>query len=72
MRTLATIAGIITPATAFAASTGRTDDSGIYVWAFLGFCALIIVAQALPAILMLFGIVKGVKARPEARVSVKS
>ncbi len=46
---------------AVAASTaGRTDHSGILVWTFLGFCALIVVAQLVPAVLMTFGIVKGV------------
>ena len=71
MRALATIAGIIAPATAFA-SEGRTDNSGMFVWIFLGFCALIIVAQALPAILMMVGAAKGMKARTEAKVTVKS
>jgi len=71
MRALATIAGIIAPATAFA-SSGRTDDSGIFVWVFLGFCALIIVAQALPAILMMVGAAKSVKAHTAAKVTVKS
>ncbi len=72
MKALATIIGIITPATAFAASAERTDNSGIFVWLFLGFCALIIVAQALPAILMLLGVTKGLRARTEARETVKS
>jgi hypothetical protein len=71
MKALATIAGIIAPATAFA-STGRTDNSGIFVWVFLGFCALIIVAQALPAVLMLLGVTKGLRAKTEARETVKS
>ncbi|WP_320056058.1 hypothetical protein [Desulfuromonas thiophila] len=44
---------------AFAASTaGRSDHSGILVWAFLGFCALIVVAQLLPALLVILGVVK--------------
>ena len=71
MRSLATIIGIIAPATAFA-SEGRTDNSGIFVWIFLGFCALIIVAQALPAILMLMGVTKGLRASSEEREIVKS
>lgn len=59
MRALATIMGIIAPATAFAASE-RVDDSGIFVWVFLGFCALIVVAQLIPAVLLMTGMVKGV------------
>ena len=40
---------------------GREDNSGLFVWIFLGFCALIIVAQLIPALLVLFGFAKGVK-----------
>ncbi|MDO3378853.1 hypothetical protein [Geoalkalibacter halelectricus] len=41
------------------AASGRTDHSGIVVWTFLGFCALIVVAQLLPAVLAMLGLVKG-------------
>ena len=58
MRVLTTIMGIIAPVTAFAAE-GRVDDSGIFVWVFLGFCALIVVAQLIPAVLLMTGMVKG-------------
>ena len=40
---------------------GREDNSDLFVWVFLGFCALIIVAQLIPALLVLFGFAKGVK-----------
>lgn len=43
----------------FAAAGAREDTSGIVVWVFLGFCALIVVAQLVPAAMMLFGLVKG-------------
>ncbi len=44
------------------AATGReTDNSGLFVWIFLGFCALIVVAQLIPATMMLFGVAKGAK-----------
>ena len=56
--TIATIAGLA-PVAAFAAG-GRVDDSGFFVWIFLGFCALIVVAQVIPAVLLMFGLVKGV------------
>jgi len=62
MKTLATIIATIAssaPVAAFAAS-GRTDDSGFFVWMFLGFCALIVVAQVVPAVLLMVGLVKGV------------
>lgn len=52
--------GYVTPL--WAAIDGReTDNSGLFVWIFLGFCALIVVAQLIPAAMVLFGVVKGVK-----------
>ncbi len=45
----------------FAASGAREDNSGIFVWIFLGFCALIIVMQLVPAVLMMLGMAKGLK-----------
>ncbi|KAA0891850.1 hypothetical protein F6V25_01045 [Oryzomonas japonica] len=71
MKTLATIIGTIAPATAFAATTPRVDDSGLFVWIFLGFCALIVAAQLMPAILLMFGMAKGVKdvAKGEAKTA---
>jgi hypothetical protein len=39
----------------------EVDNSGLFVWIFLGFCALIVVAQLIPAAMMLFGVVKGAK-----------
>lgn len=56
-----TLMGIIAPATAMAAASGvREDSSGIFVWVFLGFCALIVVAQVIPAVLLMFGMAKGI------------
>ena len=64
MRTLiTTIIGTIAPATAFAAEHGlREDNSGIMVWAFLALCALIVVAQVVPAVLLATGMTKGMVA----------
>lgn len=45
---------------AFAAGPPREDNSGLFVYIFLGFCALIIALQVMPAILMLFGFAKGI------------
>ena len=50
--TIAAIAAA--PVSAFA-SGGRVDDSGIFVWVFLGFCAMIVVAQVVPAVLLMVG-----------------
>ena len=60
MRTIATAvaATMATAAPAFAAPT-YSDNSGLLVWSFLGFCAVIVVAQVMPAVMMMVGMVKG-------------
>ena len=50
---------------AFAAGN-REDSSGIFVWLFLAFCGLIVVAQLLPAVLVMLGVAKGIGGRAEA------
>ena len=63
------IATLIYAAPLWAAAAAREEDnSSLFVWIFLAFCALIVVAQLIPAILMLFGFAKGIKkpAQPAA------
>lgn len=43
---------------ALAVDTSKTYNSGILVLLFVGFCALIIVAQLVPAVLALLGMTK--------------
>ena len=45
---------------AFAVDTTKTYSSGILVGVFLAFCALIVVVQLMPTIMLLFGFIKGV------------
>ena len=40
--------------------TSRTYSSGILIGLFLGFCALIVVVQLVPSLIMLYGFIKGV------------
>jgi len=61
MRAIATIMGTIAPAAAFAASGAGEDGSGIFVWVFLGFCGLLVVSQVIPAVLLMFGMARGIK-----------
>ena len=42
-----------------AASGAREDTSSFLVWGFLCMCALIVIVQLLPAIMLTFGLVKG-------------
>lgn len=44
---------------AYAVDTAKTYHSGILVLGFLGICALIVVVQLIPSIIVLFGWVKG-------------
>ena len=62
---LTTLVTLLVASPAFAATAGRVDNSGFIVWAFLGFCALIVVAQLVPAVLVMFGIVKAVASPKE-------
>jgi hypothetical protein len=71
MRAIATIMGIIAPATAFAASGAGEEGSGIFVWIFLGFFALIVVGQLIPAVMLMTGLVKGLTVKNEAKSEAK-
>ena len=71
MRALATVMGIIAPATAFAASGAGEEGSGIFVWIFLGFFAVIVVGQLIPAVMLITGLVKGIASKKEAKTDAK-
>ncbi len=45
-----------------ASTAGRSDHSGVLVWFFLGICALIVVSQLIPALLIIWGAISGYKA----------
>ena len=68
--TLALVLGSVT--SALAASGAREDNSGVFVWIFLGFCALIVVAQMVPAVLTMLGVAKGVRESFGHKAEVKS
>jgi len=54
---MAMLMTMVTPA--FAVDTTKTYSSGLLVGAFLAFCALIVVVQLMPTIMLLVGFVKG-------------
>ena len=70
MKALAALLATLAPATAFAASTVHEDNSGIFVWLFLGFCALIVVVQVMPAVILMTGFAKGLSAKMTKTVAV--
>lgn len=58
---------------AYAATTTKVFSSSILVVVFLGFCALVVVAQMIPAILVLIGMIKSVvKGSNEKPVEVEA
>ena len=71
MKAQAMIMGIIAPATAFAASGAGDEGSGIFVWIFLGFFAVIVVGQLIPAVMLITGLVKGITAKSVAKAEEK-
>ena len=81
MKTLSAIIGavassILTSTAAFASSgavTNKVFVSGPLILLFLGFCALVVVIQCIPAIIMLYGMIKGAASAAEHdKVEVKN
>ena len=59
------IATIATTTTAFAANGAATDEPGLLAWGFMGFCAVILVGQLVPAAMLVIGAVKGLAGAPK-------
>jgi hypothetical protein len=57
---------------AFAADTHKVYSSGILVLLFLGFCALVVVMQTIPAMMHLYGMIKGATSKKSELAEVKS
>lgn len=55
---------------AYAASGMQSQETGILVYFFIGFFALIVVSQLVPAVILFVGMLRGVFARSE-KASVK-
>ena len=55
-----------TAAHASGAATNKVFISGPLILLFLGFCALVVVAQIIPVIATLYGMIKGARAGKEA------
>lgn len=63
----AIILSLATSTSAFASSgvTNKVFVSGPLILLFLGFCALVVVIQCIPAIIMLYGMIKGAASAKE-------
>jgi len=71
MKTLTILTATIAPATAFAAANVPAGDEGIFVWVFLGFFALIVVGQLIPAAMLIIGLVKAITAKKKVKTEVR-
>jgi hypothetical protein len=72
LSTVATaVAAAISAGSAFAAPNAP-DQSGMLAWSFLGFCAVIIVAQVLPAVMMIIGAAMGFKAETPTEAKTRN
>jgi hypothetical protein len=70
----AVVLSLATSTGAFASSgaTNKVFVSGPLILLFLGFCALVVVIQCIPAIIMLYGMIKGAASnKEEATANVK-
>ena len=62
-----------TAAHASGAATNKVFISGPLILLFLGFCALVVIAQIIPVITTLYGMLKGAKeSKEEARAEAKN
>ena len=57
---------------AFAATTTKVYSSGILVLVFLGFCALVVVVQLIPALITLVGMIRGMAKGGETAKEAKA
>ncbi len=65
---ISTFAATVSPV--LAAGGGAERHTSLAAWIFLGFCALVVVAQLIPAALLFIGIIKGVFQRTKEKSSV--
>ncbi len=63
---------VIMAGPALAVDTTKTYSSGLLVGAFLAFCALVVVVQLMPTIILLIGFVKGLLKGTEKHASRQS
>ena len=66
--TVAMMAGTSLPA--LAVDTSRTYSSGLLIGIFLAFCALLVVVQLMPSLMLLVGFIKGLARRTESKAAM--
>ena len=67
---LASLTSAIASAAPGEVDTSLTYNSGILVLAFAGFLALVVVVQTIPAIISLYGMIKGIAEASKSKTTV--
>ena len=57
---------------AWAVDTSKTYSSGLLIAVFLAFCALLVVVQLMPSVMLLVGFIKGLARRTETKSEVQA
>ena len=68
--TLTLVLALASSIPAFAVDTSRTYSSGLLIGFFLAFCALLVVVQLMPSVMLLVGFIKGLARRSEPKAAV--
>jgi hypothetical protein len=68
--TLTLILALASSLPAFAVDTSRTYSSGLLIGSFLAFCALLVVVQLMPSVMLLVGFIKGLARRSEPKAAI--
>lgn len=69
--TLTVVMMLATSIPALAVDTAKTYSSGLLIAVFLAFCALLVVVQLMPSIMLLAGFVKGLARRTESKAAAQ-
>ncbi|MCM2265037.1 MAG: hypothetical protein NDI73_07580 [Desulfuromonadales bacterium] len=70
--TLTAVMALASSVPALAVDTAKTYSSGLLITIFLAFCALLVVAQLMPSLMLLVGFIKGLARRTESKAEVQA
>lgn len=67
MMTMSVVMALGGSVPAWAVDTSKTYSSGLLIAVFLAFCALLVVVQLMPSVMLLVGFIKGLARRTETK-----
>jgi hypothetical protein len=65
--TMAVAMSLFSSLPAFAVDTAKTYSSGVLIAVFMAFCAVLVLAQLVPSIMLLIGFIRGLVHRTESK-----